>query len=208
MRSNAILPDELVERLARIKRLQGIVLFGSYARGEADRRSDLDLLLVFDTRQDIQKHRKELLGVLKEYRQLPLALIKRSAEDLASDPSFMFNVFKEGYVLYKRPDAGLLPVAISREKLSIVYSYDLSKLPHEQKLKFNAALYTRVKGKYRYPGLLERVGGQKLSYGAIMVPANAEREVDKLLQNYNVKARKINVVVVGHEAYEKGKLAT
>ena len=195
MRSIVNLPDELVKRLARIRSLRAIVLFGSYARGEADRRSDIDLLLVFDSRADIERSREELLGVLKDHRELPLTLTRRSAEDLARDPSFTFNVLKEGYVLYKRPDVQLLPAAISSEKQMVVYNYNLSRLPHEQKLKFNSALFTRAKGKYRYPGLLERVGGRKLGYGAIMIPASTEREVDGLFDAYKIKPQKFYAIV-------------
>jgi predicted nucleotidyltransferase len=190
------LPDELLKRLARIPSLSAIILFGSYARGEADRRSDIDLLLVFDTREDIKRSRDELLNVLKEYHELPLALTKKSAKDIAGDPKFFFNVFKEGYVLYKRPGVELIPAAISGEKYVIIYSYDLSSMSHEQKLKFNASLFTRVKGKYRYPGLLERIGGEKLSYGAVMIPANAEREMDELLKAHNVKPQKFRAIIL------------
>lgn len=196
MRSIVKLPDKLVKRLAKIRSLQAVVLFGSYARGEADRRSDIDLLLVFDSRADIERSREELLGLLRDYRELPLTLTKRSAEDLARDPSFTFNVLKEGYVLYKRPDLQLLPAAISREKQAVIYNYNLSNLPHGQKLKFNSGLFTRAKGKYRYPGLLERVGGRKLGYGAIMVPAGTEREVDKLFDAYKIKPQKFYAVVI------------
>lgn len=196
MRSIANLPDELIKRLARIQQLQAVVLFGSYARGEADRRSDIDLLLVFDSRADIERSREELLGVLKDYRELPLALTKRSAEDLARDLSFTFNVLREGYVLYKRPDVRLLPAAISREKQVTIYNYNLRGLPHGQKLKFNSALFTRAKGKYRYPGLLERVGGRKLGYGVIMVPTGTEREIDKLFDAFKIKPQRVYVVLI------------
>jgi predicted nucleotidyltransferase len=196
MRSSVGLPDELLKRLARIPSLSAIVLFGSYARGEADRRSDIDILLVFDTREDIKHSRDELLDALKEYHELPLALTKKSMKDIAVDPRFFFNVFKEGYVLYKRPDAKLIPAAIAGEKHAIIYRYDLSSMPHERKLKFNASLFTRVKGKYRYPGLLERIGGEKLGYGAVMIPANAEREMDELLKTYNMKPRKFHAIIL------------
>ena len=196
MRSVVNLPDKLIKRLARIQSLQAVILFGSYARGDADRRSDIDLLLVFDSRAGIKHSKEELLGVLKEYRELPLTLTKRSTEDLARDPSFTFNVLKEGYVLYKRPDVQLLPAAISREKQVVIYNYNLSKLPHEQKLKFNSALFTRTKGKYRYQGLLERVGGRKLGYGAIMIPAGAGLEIDKLFDAYKIKPQKFYAIVI------------
>lgn len=196
MKSDAGLPSELIKRLAKIPSLSAIILFGSYARGEADRRSDIDLLLVFDKKEDIKQNRDELLNVLKKYHELPLALTKKSVKDIAGDPGFFFNVFREGYVLYKRPGAELIPAAVAREKHTIIYRYDLSSMPHERKLKFNASLFTRVKGKYRYPGLLERIGGEKLSYGAVMIPANAEREMDELLRTYNVKPRKLHAIIL------------
>jgi len=196
MKSDAGLPNELIKRLAKIPSLSAIILFGSYARGEADRRSDIDLLLVFDTKEDIRRSRDELLDVLKEYRELPLTLTKKSANDVAKDPKFFFNVFKEGYVLYKRPDAELIPAAAAGEKHAIIYSYDLSSMSHEQKLKFNASLFTRVKGKYRYPGLLERISGEKLGYGTVVIPANAEREMDELLMTHNVKPRKLQAIIL------------
>jgi len=191
MKLNLDLPNELVERLARIPSLEAVVLFGSYARGEADKRSDIDLLLIFNRKSDIRKFEKELLDVLDEFRALPLRFSKRGMDEIAEDLSFFYNVFREGYVLYKRPDAKLLPAAIAREKQAIVYTYELGSLSHGQKLKFNTALFTRVvKKKYRYTGLLERVRGEKLGNGAILIPANAEREIDALFREYGVIPKK------------------
>jgi len=188
---NLGLPNELVERLARIPSLEAVVLFGSYARGEADKRSDIDLLLIFGKKSDIRKFEKELLDVLDEFRALPLRFSKRGVDEVAEDLSFFYNVFREGYVLYKRPNVKLLPAAIAREKQAIVYTYELGSLPHGQKLKFNAALFTRVvKKKYRYTGLLERARGEKLGNGAILIPANAERDIDALFRRYGVTSKK------------------
>jgi hypothetical protein len=168
-----------------------VVLFGSHARGDADSRSDLDLLLVFDTGEDVKRAEGELLDLLEEFHSLPLVFSRRSGDELVADPSFFFNVFREGYVLYKRPGTELLPAAIAREKQSIIYSYELTSLSHGQKLKFHSALSSRViKKKYRYPGLLERVHGEKLGGGVILVPANAEREIDALFEEYGISFKK------------------
>lgn len=188
---NLDLPNELLHRLAHIPPLQAVILFGSYARGEADKRSDIDLLLIFDKRREIKKVEKELLNILDEFRELPLVFSKRGRDEVSDDPSFFYNVFREGYVLYKRPGTELLPAAIAREKQAIVYSYRLGSLPHGQKLRFNAALFTHtIKKKYRYVGLLERVHGDKLGNGVIMIPANAEREVDELFGEFGIVPKK------------------
>ena len=118
MKLNLPLPSELVKELAEIPSLQVVILFGSWARGEADRRSDLDLLLVFDRPEDIKANQQKLLRLLKRYRELPLAFTKRSTEDFFRDPAFLYNVLREGYVLYKRPDAQLLPPEIGGQKKS------------------------------------------------------------------------------------------
>jgi predicted nucleotidyltransferase len=194
------LPSELVHRLAGIPSLQAVILFGSYARGEADKRSDIDLLLIFDRKSDVKKVERKLLKVLDEFRALPLVFSKRSVDEVSKDPSFFYNVFREGYVLYKRPGTELLPAAIGREKQAIIYTYGFGSLPHAQKLKFNAALFTHtVKKKYRYVGLLERVRGEKLGNGAIMIPANAEREIDALFKGFGIAPKK-------HYIWEMGSL--
>lgn len=191
MRLNLDLPNELLNRLAQIPSLQAIVIFGSYARGEADKRSDIDLLLIFDKKRNIKKVEKKLLGVLDEFRALPLRFSKRGGDEVSEDLSFFYNVFREGYVLYKRPGMELLPAAIAREKQAIIYTYELGVLPHSQKLKFNAALFTRTaKKKYRYVGLLERVHGEKLGNGAVLIPANAEREINALFESFGVVPKK------------------
>ncbi len=56
------LPEDLRELLGRLdrgiaelygERYRGLVLFGSYARGEADEGSDVDLLLLLDGKVDV-----------------------------------------------------------------------------------------------------------------------------------------------------------
>jgi predicted nucleotidyltransferase len=196
MKSSVPLPSELVKRLAKIPSLRAVILFGSWARGEADRKSDMDLLLVFDRREDITKNNQTLLRLLKRYKEFPLAFTKRSVKDLTRDPSFIYNVLREGYLLYKKPDTWLLPPEISSAKDVVIYTYNLRGLTHRQKLKFNSSIHTRSKGRYRYPGLVERVGGRKLGFGALVVPAHAEKELDEIFKSHRVKPEKIHAFIL------------
>lgn len=196
MKSRVDLPDSLPRDLAQIPSVAAVVLFGSVARGEADSRSDVDILVVFDTEEDREENDERLLDVLKRYRDLPLALTKKTAEEVSRDPDFFYRVFQEGYVLYKRPGTDVLPAAVTGEKYETVYTYELRDLTQEEKAKFNSALFTREKGEYRYPGILERVSGERLGPGVIKVPANAEEKIDELMEGHGVGYEKERVISV------------
>lgn len=196
MRSSVDLPDSLLGDLADIPSLTAVVLFGSVARGVADRRSDIDLLVIFDTEEDKEENNERLLDILKRYKDLPLALTKKTAEEISKDPDFFYKVFQEGYVLYKRPGTDVLPAAVTGEKHEIVYTYELKDLTQVKKTKFNSALFTREKKKYRYPGILERVNGKSLGPGVIKVPANAEEKIDGLMEEHGVNYEKDRIISV------------
>lgn len=43
-----------------------LMVYGSYARGEAGRRSDLDLLILFAEAEQLRRHEKEVLGFISQ----------------------------------------------------------------------------------------------------------------------------------------------
>ena len=53
--------EEVIDRLVRGLKPDRIYLFGSQARGQADERSDIDLLLVVPD-SDLPRHRREALS--------------------------------------------------------------------------------------------------------------------------------------------------
>jgi predicted nucleotidyltransferase len=86
-------------RLVYGDRLRGIYLFGSYARGEADRESDLDILVVLDA-FDRYAHEVNRTGVLAadlslKYGVTVSLVFLREHEWLKGDTPFLSNVRDE-----------------------------------------------------------------------------------------------------------------
>ena len=83
-----------------------IILFGSHARGEADKHSDLDLLVVMHTNAERSQHGNPIRRAIAERFVLPVDVIIRSPDVLAeqrNNPySLIHKVLEEGEVVYER----------------------------------------------------------------------------------------------------------
>lgn len=84
-----------------------IILFGSHARNEAGKHSDVDLLVVLGEDVDWQKQRgNPVRRAIAERFVLPVDVIVRSPESIArqrDDPYSLINtILNEGEVLYER----------------------------------------------------------------------------------------------------------
>jgi len=97
---NAIL-KRLVENLDVVK----IILFGSYASGRPTKDSDLDLLVIVNTKEKGIK-RYAMVSELLEPRKIPIDLIVRTPQEIRKrskhfDP-FIRDILKTGKVLYEK----------------------------------------------------------------------------------------------------------
>lgn len=84
-----------------------VILFGSHARNEAGRHSDVDLLVVMREDADLPKNRgNPVRQAIAERFVLPVDVIVRSSASIAKqreDPYSLINtILNEGEVLYER----------------------------------------------------------------------------------------------------------
>ncbi|MBD3175522.1 MAG: nucleotidyltransferase domain-containing protein [Armatimonadia bacterium] len=100
---------DMARTLAAVEGVQKVILFGSHARGEGGRDSDVDLLVVTEYAGRPARYEAELLGLLP--RRLIIDLHVRRPGELErraelGDP-FAKAVLREGEMLYERDSAGV-----------------------------------------------------------------------------------------------------
>lgn len=97
--------DTIVTKLRNHYQPQRIVLFGSWAHGKADSDSDIDLLIIKDTRErliDRCAHVRRILSSRK--RTVPLEVLVLTPGELeqrlATGDQFIADILKSGRVLH------------------------------------------------------------------------------------------------------------
>jgi predicted nucleotidyltransferase len=95
--------QEIVRRIVEAVHPDKIILFGSYARGEANEHSDLDLMVIAPSDAPPGKRTKPILKALRGIL-FPKDVVWYTQEELdewADEPGhFVSNVLHEGRVVY------------------------------------------------------------------------------------------------------------
>jgi predicted nucleotidyltransferase len=195
----------LSKKLADLESVAAVVLFGSHARGDAGRKSDVDLLVLVDKHNPKLEERIGTILGGRESRVVPVVL---TTEEFAKNKQLAFNILRDGIVFYKRAGQLDLPFAL-QERAVILYTFNISKQPQSKKVKINRALYGGTEKKeindgvreYRYIGIVEQVGGRRTGKGSFLIPSKAESEVDDFFKKYNIQFTKTWMIEV---AYDEG----
>ena len=89
--ANAINSDKIVR----------IILFGSVARGDDNKDSDIDILIVSDYRAEIWEDIEYMIGeiVLEKQELISAHIMSTNRFNTTQDYSFLSNVLEEGEVL-------------------------------------------------------------------------------------------------------------
>ncbi len=169
------LVDRFLKRLIEeaLPSLMGVVLFGSLARGDYDRRSDIDFLLAFDE-ENPKRHMDMVAKIISELK--PHREIRPVFSNLKDvDPELVKEIMKEGVVLFGK-------IVLSSEDVALksyrIISYDLSKVSSTIRARVARRIYGYeskkkiAKGikRYRYEGLKERKDCYILGRGVVALP--------------------------------------
>jgi predicted nucleotidyltransferase len=181
--------DELVDRIAPIPGVVGILLFGSVAKGQADEHSDYDLLILFRDRASLRAGWDAVFAATGPMN-LNIQAIPETLDELGkANPVFLRELEEHGRVLYSRePFATQVSSPLARP-FSIV-SYDLSSLSYREKMR---VLYRMYKGDHG--GLVGGSGGMKLAGGCALVPRDVAQKVVDLARSSGAKASRIDVLL-------------
>lgn len=97
--------NQIIKRLVTNLDVIKVVLFGSYVTGRPTKESDLDLLIIINTKEKGVK-RYVMVSELLEPRRIPIDIIVKTPKELKKretmfDP-FIRSIFKTGRVLYEK----------------------------------------------------------------------------------------------------------
>ena len=197
-----ILKDGLLNELTRLlKKSYAIaaILFGSIARGNFDRRSDIDILLIYRNKGDLDSD-KHLFDRLPLVEGREIQIVARTLDELKdSDKVFLSNVFKEGVLLFVREPLGLKASDLLGLKPYRIFIYSMKGLDADKKKRLIVTLYgysTKKKVgekryEYEYRGLVDRE--MKLGKNSFLIEEERAKDIENILRSYGVKFRSISV---------------
>ena len=181
---------EKIEHVAnKIKEIEGtisIVLFGSFSRGDYDEGSDIDLLVVFRDKKDLDRGLSEIYRTTAK-TDLFFQVIGLTLDELKSS-SLLETALREGKIYYAEQDVEKL--LTPTHKPYALVTYTTTNLNAKERVIFSQELEGRRKGKYRYDGLIHKIGGYKVGRGVVMVPLESLKTLAEHLEK-----KKINYVI-------------
>jgi len=184
---------KIVRKLSRENEVKSIIVYGSFARGDYGPKSDIDLFIIIDNEEKKKELQDRIIELETEIGKSIQPTIRTKKEMRQTDFGLLQNVFREGKILYLKESLDISSSLLLREKPYIIYTFNLRELKQNEKARFNRVLYVRKKGKYSYKGLLEKIGGKKLTSGCVIIPYTKKENMEKLLNKFNIKYEAIIV---------------
>ena len=185
--------NKIAKTLSAIEDVKAVVLYGSFAREEVTSRSDIDLLILTTEKKTYQEVEDKIIGLESETKRKIQPTIRMFEELQKTDTGLLQNIFQEGKVLYLREASDIPSAILLQQKPFLVYTFQLNGLSQKEKVKFNRQLYEQTKRGYKYRGLLQNMGGQKLSAGCILVPHTQKQTIEKFFRKFKVKFNQLKV---------------
>ena len=179
---------DFVDEANKIPNLIGIVLFGSGATGEISKKSDIDLLLVFDADHNPETgveakiaHRIASNISIKHDLHHPFSFVfvnKKKMEEI--EPDFIWNVVKEGILIWGKPHDILMKEPHPSLEPMILINYSVKDLNEKNKRRLLRTLYTSKKR------MIDKKN-ERLGPGILLIKAKKYDEIKKILDEFNVK---------------------
>ena len=196
---------EFARRCNEVPHLETAVLFGSAVDGTFSKKSDIDVLLIFDTEANPEVgaeaeavHR--ITGEISARLSLshPFSFVMYSRKE-AFDRSLLREVLRDGVVLFART-RDVLRVPREGMRAHALISYTLKGMEPRDKMGLQRGLYgyrvDRKVGDKRYtssaPGLVGR-WGRRVGPTAFLIPDEHAEEARELLRSKSCRFREIPV---------------
>jgi predicted nucleotidyltransferase len=179
----------LLNELETYSNIKGIILFGSVARGDANKDSDVDIFI------DVNKKTKNFEKITKKiisdfYKSRQALLFKNKGIDnkinliigkLNEWKDLETSIESTGIILYGK----YVSSGVRGRKYALIFWDKIGK----NRGAFLNKIYGFKVGKKEYKGLVEILGGKRTGKSSVMIPIEHREEILKLLKKYKVNAK-------------------
>jgi len=176
----------LTDKIKRVNGSIGVILLGSYSRGDFEEGSDIDLLVIFRNKKELENRLREIYKMTSE-GSLFVQVIGLTLKELMSSP-LLQTVMREGKIYYANEDVKRVLTPVHKPYALVTYS--TTNLSPKGRVTFAQKLEGRGKGKYRYDGLIQKLDGFRVGRGVLMVPLENLKTLTDHLEE-----EKINYVI-------------
>ncbi len=192
------LMKDIKNALKGLKNIKAAIVFGSVARSQNAKDSDIDICVVLERRnRSLEKRISELfLKLEKKYdRNIQLFICREQFKGV--ERQFLETILREGEVI-----VGSVP-SISVQKLQLepyaIIKYDIKHLSHPNKMKLARLLYgKRTEKRYKSKvyvsqkkGLLAALKGVRAGKSSILLPEKQSWLLEEQLKELGVKTKKV-----------------
>ncbi len=184
---------KIAKTLSKIEDVKAAILYGSLARGEFTSRSDIDLFILTTDDKTQKEVEDKIIELESEIGRNIQPTIRTLTELQKTDTGLLQNIFQEGKILYLKEPSDIPSAILLQQKPFLIYSFQISSLPQKDKVRFNRQLYEQTKKDYKYKGLLQEIGGQKLSAGCVMIPHMQKEAIEKFFKKFKVNFEQLKV---------------
>lgn len=191
---------DFVNNAEKIPNLVSAILYGSIVKGEMHKKSDIDILLLFDTDHNPELGRESKVAhqisaeVMKKHSSPnPISLVFSNLNDIEpNELDFIWNTAKEGVIIWGKPNLAMLKLKdVLEPKLLITYS--TKGLERKEKVALHRALYgyrskSVVNGKLyvtKKEGIVKKE--EKLGLNTVIVSAEKADAITNILEKFRVK---------------------
>ena len=187
----------LLNNIKNNSNIERIILFGSVAKEEETKDSDIDLFIEIKKRTiNFEKEIREIENKFYQSRENLLFKTREIENKITIKIGFLKDwkdlyksIASTGIILYGPYEAKELPTNV---KHNIIIYWD--KIEINRGAFLNKIYGFKIKDKY-YPGLLKKFTGIKIGKSSIMIPIIYKKEIFELLKKHKVNAKTIEIFI-------------
>ena len=174
-----------------MKRVKDIILFGSVARGSAGKDSDVDIFINMTNAENIESKIEKIKSdfykteIFKRWKMKGVENeIKIIADRLDKWKDLKISIISDGIILYSKYTG-----ASKGEQQAILYWGGIKD--QSKRVLLSKKLYGHTQGKFKYKGMVELTGAEKLGPNCILASLQDSKKFIDIFNEMKITVKRI-----------------